>query len=54
MEKPIIGKNNNLLDAAKDLRRNMTQQERHLWYDYLKDYPVKIYRQRIITNFIVA
>ena len=31
----------------------MTKQEKHLWYDFLCDYPVKIYRQRIINNFIV-
>ena len=31
----------------------MTKQEKHLWYDFLCDYPVKIYRQRIIDNFIV-
>ena len=52
MEKVPMGKNNNLLDAARDLRRRMTPQERHLWYDFLKPYPVKIYRQRIINNFI--
>ena len=52
MEKVPVGKNNNLLEAAKELRRRMTPQERHLWYDFLKTYPVKIYRQRIINNFI--
>lgn len=31
----------------------MTPQERKLWYLFLKDYPVKIYRQRIIESFIV-
>jgi len=30
----------------------MTPQERHLWYDYLRYYPVKIYKQRIIDNYI--
>ena len=49
MEKAPVMKNNNLLDAARDLRRNMTLQERHLWYDFLRGYPVKIYRQRIIN-----
>ncbi|MBQ8248632.1 MAG: endonuclease domain-containing protein [Clostridia bacterium] len=37
---------------AKNLRRNMTPQENHLWYDFLQHYPVKIYKQRIIDNFI--
>ena len=31
----------------------MTRQERRLWYCFLKDYPVKIYRQRAIDKFIV-
>ena len=31
----------------------MTRQEKHLWYDFLKDYPIKIYKQRVIDNFIV-
>ena len=31
----------------------MTRQERHLWYDFLQHYPIKIYKQRIIDNFIV-
>jgi len=30
----------------------MTPQERHLWYDFLRDYPVKVYKQRIIDSFI--
>ena len=41
-----------LLENAKSLRRNMTRQEKRLWYDFLKDYPIKIYKQRIIDNFI--
>ena len=45
-------KKNELLPYARALRRNMTKQERHLWYDFLQHYPVKIYKQRIIDNFI--
>ena len=48
-----VFKNNKLLNVAKILRRNMTKQERHLWYDYLQKYPVKIYKQRIIDEYIV-
>ena len=47
-----IPKNKALLENAKELRKNMTRQERHLWYDFLRDYPVKIYRQKIIGNYI--
>ena len=52
MEHTPIKKNNDLLNIAKILRRNMTRQEKHLWYDFLRHYPVKIYKQRIIDNFI--
>ena len=41
-----------LLQARK-LRREMTPQERKLWYCFLKTYPVKIYKQKIINSFIV-
>ena len=52
MNNAPMNKNNKLLDAAKDLRRNMTRQEKRLWYDFLRTYPIKIYKQRIINNFI--
>ena len=47
-----IPKNKALLENAKNLRKNMTRQERHLWYDFLRDYPIKIYKQKIIGNYI--
>ena len=31
----------------------MTSQERKLWYCFLRDYPIKFYRQRVIGNYIV-
>ena len=31
----------------------MTREERHLWYDFLRDYPVRFRRQQIIGNYIV-
>ena len=52
MEQKPLKKNNKLLNIARILRRNMTRQEKHLWYDFLRYYPVKIYKQRIIDNFI--
>ena len=30
----------------------MPRHEKHLWYDFLRYYPVKIYKQRITDNFI--
>lgn len=44
--------NKDLLIFAKSLRKNMTKEERHLWYDFLKDYPVKFTRQKIIGKYI--
>ena len=48
-----IPKNDDLLTNARQLRRDMTPQERKLWYLFLKKYPVKIYKQRIIGSYIV-
>ena len=42
-----------MLSRAKALRREMTPQERKLWYLFLRKYPVKIYKQRIIGPYIV-
>ena len=53
MNKNKISKNNTLLENAKSLRRNMTPQEKRLWYDFLQHYPIKVYKQRIIDNYIV-
>ena len=53
MEQLHIKKNKDLLNVARTLRRNMTRQEKHLWYDFLQHYPIKIYKQRIIDNYIV-
>ena len=38
---------------AQKLLRKMTPQERRLWYDFLKNLPQTVYRQKIIGNFIV-
>jgi very-short-patch-repair endonuclease len=38
---------------AKNLRKNMTKEERHLWYDFLSPYPLHFYRQRRIGAYIV-
>ena len=45
--------NKNLVANAKSLRKNMTKEERHLWYDYLRSYPVRFLRQRVIGKYIV-
>ncbi len=47
-----VKKNYKYLTRAKELRRDMTPQERKLWYMFLREYPTKIYKQRIIESFI--
>ena len=49
-----IPKDNSQLENARRLRREMTPYERKLWYLFLRKYPVKIYKQRIIGRFIVV
>ena len=38
---------------AQELRRNMTKEERHLWYDFLSALPVPFRRQYVIGQYIV-
>ncbi len=45
--------NKKLISNAQDLRRNMTEEERHLWYDFLKKLPITAKRQQSIGNYIV-
>ena len=45
--------NGRLSQNAKNLRKAMTKEERHLWYDYLKDLPVMVHRQKVIGESIV-
>lgn len=44
--------NHKLVSFAKKLRKNMTREERHLWYDFLKEYPIRFQRQKIIGKYI--
>ena len=39
--------------SAQTLRKNMTKEERHLWYDFLKAYPVQFKRQYSVGTYIV-
>ena len=45
--------NENLTDNAKELRKNMTPEEKHLWYDFLKLLPVTVNRQKTVGSYIV-
>ena len=46
-------KNPKLTSNARNLRKNMTKEERHLWYDFLKELPVMVHRQKVIDKYIV-
>ena len=43
----------NLLRNSQNLRKQMTKEERHLWYDCLKTYPVQFKRQYVVGPYIV-
>ena len=45
-------KNQELTAISQMLRRNMTREERHLWYDFLKSQPVVFRRQKVIGRYI--
>ncbi len=45
--------NKNKISFAKELRKNLTPWERVLWYDFLRNYPVKFQRQKVIDDYIV-
>ncbi len=45
--------NPELINKARELRKNMTAAERKLWYGYLRYFKYPVLRQRPIDNFIV-
>ena len=45
--------NKKLVPNAQELRKNMTAEERHLWYDFLKKLPIPVKRQKNIENYIL-
>ena len=45
--------NRNLTEYAQQLRKNMTPEEKHLWYDFLKVLPFTVKRQYVVGNYIL-
>ena len=45
--------NKKLTPYSQKLRREMTKEERHLWYDFLKEFPYTVNRQKVIGQYIV-
>lgn len=52
MDKTFLPRNKALRRHASELRKQATKEERHLWYDCLRNYPVRFLRQRIIGGYI--
>ena len=48
----MLPRNKDLLSSAKALRKNMTPEEKTLWYRFLSSYPIRFRRQEIIGNYI--
>ncbi len=44
--------NKQLVPFAKQLRKEMTKEERHLWYDFLRSYPVRFSREKVLGKYI--
>ncbi len=42
-----------LLHNAKSLRKEMTEEEKHLWFDFLCALSVRVKRQKVIGRYIV-
>ena len=42
-----------LVSYARQLRKNMTPHERRLWFCFLKQYPVRFVRQKVLGSYIV-
>ena len=45
--------NPKLRPFSQKLRRDMTAEERHLWYDFLKSLPIPVKRQKVFGAYIV-
>lgn len=44
--------NKDLIPFAKTLRKNMTKEEKHLWYDYLREHPARFTKQKVLGKYI--
>lgn len=48
-----LPKNPRLTPLSRNLRNQMTKQEKRLWYDFLRKYKVQFNRQKVIGKYIV-
>lgn len=45
--------NQEIVSIAKMLRKHMTKEEKRLWYDFLRTYPIRFSRQKVLGKYIV-
>ena len=48
----MMEQNQKLKKYAQELRKNLTKEEAHLWYQFLCRYPIRFRRQYVIGNYI--
>ena len=46
-------RNRSLTKFARNLRKNQTKEEALLWYNFLRNYPLRFHRQYVIDKYIV-
>ena len=51
--KKIYKHNHSLLNNSQNLRKNMTPEEKKLWYQFLKRLPITVKRQELFNNYII-
>ena len=44
--------NKQLVPLSKQLRKEMTKEELHLWYDFLRIYSIRFSRQKVLGKYI--
>ena len=44
--------NTDIVPTARMLRKNMTKEEKHLWYDFLSGHHVRFFRQKVLGKYI--
>lgn len=48
-----LPRDKDVLENARALRKSMTREERHLWYDFLRGYSPRFVRQKAVGRYIL-
>ena len=49
-----LPRDKDVLENARALRKSMTREERHLWYDFLRGYSARFVRQKVVGRYILG